>query len=158
MDERYVLPAWRRYSGEFYTAAQDALTSAVTENAPLVILSGGYGLLRADEPIGSYNKIMHLADWPRGLLEDLLIAEARHARVPTVMAFAAASTDYARLLRRVPWQRAGLTGFLVTVTGIAQGEIAMRETPRRLGQAFACFWMRSPTQHYPASITVERLT
>ncbi|WP_261808282.1 hypothetical protein [Nonomuraea sp. C10] len=158
LDERYVLPAWRRYSGEFYTAAQDALTSAVTENAPLVILSGGYGLLRADEPIGSYNKIMHLADWPRGLLEDLLIAEARHARVPTVMAFAAASTDYARLLRRVPWQRAGLTGFLVTVTGIAQGEIAMRETPRRLGQAFACFWMRSPTQHYPASITVERLT
>ncbi|MCT9934531.1 hypothetical protein N5079_30430 [Planotetraspora sp. A-T 1434] len=157
VDEHHTLAAWRRYTGEFYVAAQDALANAVSEDAPLVILSGGYGLLRANEPIGNYDKIMHLADWPHGLLEDLLIAEARRVGVPAVVAFAAASTDYARLLRRVRWRRAGLAALLVTVSGVAGGG-AMRETPRRLGSAFACFWMRRPIESYPVGVTVEHLT
>ncbi|WP_182882067.1 MULTISPECIES: hypothetical protein [unclassified Microbispora] len=157
LDERHALPAWRRYIGEFYTAAQDPLTCAVIEKAPLLILSGGYGLVRGDEPIGTYNKIMNLADWPRGLLEDLLIAEARNAGVPYVVAFAAASTDYARLIRRVPWRRASLSALLVTVTGVAGGG-AMRETPRRLGHAFACYWTKQAAEQYPVGITVEHVT
>jgi hypothetical protein len=157
VDERRSLPAWRRYTGEFYTAGQEALAGAVTWGAPVIILSGGYGLLRAGEPIGAYDKIMRLGDWPRGLLESLLTAEARDAGVPTVVAFAASTTDYARLLRRTPWRLTGITALLVTVVGTVGGA-AVRETPRRLGQAFTCFWMRHPAERYPSGITVEQLT
>ncbi|MGP4030051.1 DUF7662 domain-containing protein [Actinomadura sp. 3N407] len=49
LDERQLMPAWRRYSGHFYAAADAALRDAVSSDASLIILSGGYGLLRANE-------------------------------------------------------------------------------------------------------------
>ena len=44
-----------------------------------MIISGGYGIARADEPIGWYDKILQLADWPAGLLESALISEVRRS-------------------------------------------------------------------------------
>ena len=58
-----------------------------------------------------YDKILQLADWPPGLLESALISEARRSRTQTVIAFASASTGYARLLRRTPWASAGIGGY-----------------------------------------------
>ena len=152
-DASRELPAWRRYEGAFYTCARPALATAVAAGA-VVIISGGYGVARAQEPIGWYDKILRLADWPPGLLESALIDQARRAGTDTVVAFAAATTPYAQLLRRTPWRDAGLSACLVTITGVTAG--AMVEVPRRLGLGFAAFWNH---QHdtYPPGTTAEQL-
>lgn len=152
-DTAHVLPAWRRYTGTFYQYARPALADAVAAGH-VVIISGGYGIARADEPIGWYDKVLQLADWPAGLLESALIGEARRCGTQTVVAFASATTDYTKLLRRTRWLQAGIDARLVTVTGVTGG--AMSEVPRRLGQAFSAFWNR---QHgsYPPGTTVEPL-
>jgi len=149
-----VLPAWRRYTGTFYQHARPALADPVAAGH-VVIISGGYGIARADEPIGWYDKVLHLADWPAGLLESALIGEARRCGTHTVVAFASATTDYTRLLRRTPWQQAGIDARLVTITGVTGG--AMSEVPRRLGQAFSAFWNRQ-YHSYPPGTTLEPLT
>jgi hypothetical protein len=152
-DTAHVLPAWRRYTGTFYQHARPALADAVA-TGHVVIISGGYGIARADELIGWYDKVLHLADWPVGLLESALIDEARRCGTHTVVAFASATTEYTKLLRRTPWQQAGINARLVTITGVTGG--AMSEVPRRLGQAFSAFWNQ---QHdsYPLGTTVEPL-
>jgi hypothetical protein len=152
-DTARVLPAWRRYTGTFYQHARPALAHAVG-TGHVVIISGGYGIARGEEPIGWYDKILQLTDWPAGLLESALISEARRCGARTVVAFAPATTDYARLLRRTRWPQAGIDARLVSITGVTGG--AMAEVPRRLGQAFTAFWTR---QHgsYPPGITVELL-
>jgi hypothetical protein len=148
-----VLPAWRRYTGSFYRDANPALAEAVTHGHVLII-SGGYGILHAGELIGWYDRQLNLADWPRGVLESALTVEAHRRDLDTVVAFASATTSYARLLHRVPWQEAGLTAKLVTVTGVTNA--AMVEVPRRLGQAFSAFWTEQPAS-YPPGATVENL-
>jgi len=152
-DTAHVLPAWRRYSGTFYQHARPALADAVAAGH-VVIISGGYGIARADEPIGWYDKVLQLADWPADLLESALISEAQRCGAQTVVAFASATTDYTKLLRRTRWLHAGIDARLVTITGVTGG--AMSEVPRRLGQAFSAFWNR---QHgsYPVGTTVELL-
>lgn len=155
VDERRLMPAWRRYDGGFYATAEDGLREAVNREAPLLILSGGYGLLHPKEPIGYYNKVMRLSDWPAGLLEALLIGEARRRNVSSVVAFAAGSSDYAKLVRRTSWEQAGVDAFLVTIEGAGKG--ASGKVPRRLGQAFTCFWRGNRADRYPEGATVERL-
>jgi hypothetical protein len=152
-DASHVLPAWRRYTGTFYQHARPALANAVT-SGNVVIISGGYGIARADEPIGWYDKMLQLSDWPAGLLEAALIGEAQRCGTQTVVAFASATTDYAKLLRRTPWAQAGIDARLITVTGITGG--AMSEVPRRLGQAFSAFWNRQHSS-YPPGTAVEFL-
>jgi hypothetical protein len=151
-DTARVLPAWRRYTGAFYQYARPALADAVAAGH-VVIISGGYGIVRGDEPIGWYDKVLQLADWPVGLLESALITEARRCGAQTVVAFASATSEYTKLLRRTRWQQAGIDARLVTITGVTGG--ALREVPRRLGQAFSAFWNR---QHdYPPGTIVEVL-
>ena len=48
-DTAHLLPAWRRYTGTFYQHARPALADAVA-TGHVVIISGGYGIARADEP------------------------------------------------------------------------------------------------------------
>jgi hypothetical protein len=75
-DTARVLPAWRRYTGTFYQHARPALAAAAA-TGHVVIISGGYGIARGEEPIGWYDKILQLTDWPTGLLESALVSEAR---------------------------------------------------------------------------------
>ncbi|GAA2125949.1 hypothetical protein GCM10009727_14710 [Actinomadura napierensis] len=149
------MPAWRRYDGGFYTSAADELRDAVNREAPLLILSGGYGLLHPQEAIGDYNKIMRLSDWPAGLLEGLLIGEARRRNVSSIVAFVAGSSDYAKLVRRTSWEQAEVNAFLVTIEDAGKG--ASGKVPRRLGQAFSCFWQGQLADRYPEGTTVELL-
>lgn len=153
-DTTGLLPAWRRYTGTFYQHAGAALAGAVTAGH-VVIISGGYGIVRAAEPIGYYDRELRLADWPRGLLESALLGEARRCGTSTVVAFASASTGYATLLRRTPWRQAGIGARLVTITGVRDG--AMGEVPRRLGQAFSAFWNQHPDR-YPPGTSVQDLS
>src|SRR5262245_49814722 len=81
LDESRLLPACRRYAGGFYEEAGSAITSAVDSGAPLIVISGGYGLAREDELIGTYDRLFHVGDWPPGLLESLLVREARRLDV-----------------------------------------------------------------------------
>jgi hypothetical protein len=154
LDMTRVLPAWRRYSGTFYEHANAALADAV-KRGHVLIVSGGYGILRAEELIGWYDRQLNLADWPRRVLESALISETHRLGLDTVVAFASATTGYAKLLRRVPWQEAGIAASLVTVSGVTGG--AMVEVPRRLGQAFSVFWA-GQHDNYPPGTTAENLS
>lgn len=65
---------------------------------------------------------LRLAGWPAGLLESLLAAEVKQRNASAVVAFAAASSDYAKLIRRAPWRDTGAAGaFLVTIQGVGGG-------------------------------------
>ena len=152
-DTRELLPAWRRYQGRFYRSAGPALTEAA-QSGHVVIISGGYGVADAGELIGWYDKVLLLSDWPAGVLESALTGHAWQAGSATVVAFAARTSDYARLVRQTPWKDAGLSAVLVSIAGVTGG--AQREVPRRLGLAFAAFWGR---QHgaYPPGTTFEQL-
>ena len=154
-DERRVMPAWRRYKGRFYQQAERGLGPAVAAGVPVIILSGGYGLLRADEPIGTYNKVLKRSDWPPGLLESLLADEAVRVGAEAVIAFAAATTGYAQLIRGAPWRQRGIAPvFLLTITGVGGG--AMAKVPSRLGQALTALWERDH-DGLPAGLSLERL-
>lgn len=151
VDPRYVLPAWRRYTGTFYRTAGTVVGEAV-EHGRVVILSGGYGIVRGDEPISWYERKLRLGDWPSGLLEAELLAHARRLRALTVVAFVSRSGDYFTLLRRTPWREAGIQPYLVTIGDVHGG--AQVEVPKRLAQAFSAFWRLSG--QYPPEVRVER--
>jgi hypothetical protein len=138
LDERRVLPAWRRYTGHFYTAAGERLARAVQEEIPMVILSGGYGLLLPTEPIGTYRRRLSLRDWPPGLLEECLLAFASELKVDEVVAFCSASTNYAKLLRRTRWSEVGIAAHLGSPDPQGRGG-AQVAVPRAAGEAFRAF-------------------
>jgi len=142
------------YPQAAYRHARPALGEAAAAGN-VVIISGGYGLADACEPIGWYDKVLRVADWPPGLLESALTARACKASMDLVVGFAATSSSYAYLLRRTRWRHAGLQACLVTITGVTGG--AMAEVPRRLPQAFAAFWNQ---QHdgYPPGTEVQPLS
>lgn len=142
----------RRYTGYFYAEAGMAVGEAA-QRGRLLILSGGYGLLDGQEPIGSYQRALRFSDWPGGLVERL-IAERAQQDGRDVVCFAARTTDYARLLRRVAWELPERRrAILVTLTGVR----GRSEVPRRLGRAFDAWWSRMP-QRYPAGLEVRELT
>jgi hypothetical protein len=67
----------------FHRYAGTALAEAL-ETGNVVIISGGYGVARAQELIGWYEKVLRLADRPAGLLESVLAGEAHRAGSQTV--------------------------------------------------------------------------
>nr|WP_246480987.1 YaaA family protein [Amycolatopsis umgeniensis] len=146
-------PAWLRYSGHFYRNVDGALGEAV-EHGRTLILSGGYGILRADEPIPYYDRKLRLSDWPTGVLEDAVIGEARRIGAAKVVTFVSASADYAKLIRRIPWGETEIGAVLVTIDFHDGG--AQIEVPRRLARAFGAWWRGSPSD-YPAGMVVEKL-
>ncbi len=155
VDESALMPAWLRYTGGFYQSVGPTLAHAMKSGAHVVILSGGYGLVRADENIGTYEKQLKPADWPAGVLEDALVAEAIRVGAVSVVAFAASTTGYAQIVRNTRWNRAGiLRAVLVTAHTVGGG--AMSKVPRDLGLAFAAFW-NGEFGAYPSSIRVEEL-
>jgi hypothetical protein len=100
---------------------------------PVVVISGGYGLALAGELIGFYDRRFQLTDWPRALLEDCLASIAEHLGVDQVLASCARSTDYAHLVRRVPWP-VGVEALLVSPEMGGRGG-AQVLVPRASGEA-----------------------
>jgi hypothetical protein len=134
LDESRLLPAWQRYSGTLYETAGDAVGRAVEDGLPIVIISGGYGLLLADEPIGTYDRKFSLSAWPRRLLQDCLVALSQRLGAERVLAFCSGSTDYARLVRQTPWGQAGLEAALASPDMDGRGG-AQVLVPRASGEA-----------------------
>jgi cytoplasmic iron level regulating protein YaaA (DUF328/UPF0246 family) len=54
IDETSLIPAWQRYTGSLYQASRDAMETARERGVHMIIVSGGYGLVLAAEPIGYY--------------------------------------------------------------------------------------------------------
>ena len=134
LDDSLLLPAWQRYDGYLYKAAHPALGKAVADGIGVVILSGGYGVLLADEPIGYYNRRFSKADWPAGLLERCLAEVAVAKGTDRVVAFCARTTSYAEVLRRVRWEGRGIEAHLLTpdLGGGGGGQVLV---PRASGEA-----------------------
>ena len=74
----------------------------------MLIVSGGYGLVLADEPIGYYDALFRLSSWPRGLLQEILIEYAQSRKLRNVRAITSSTGDYRKLLAHVRWAAAGI--------------------------------------------------
>jgi hypothetical protein len=135
LDERRLMPAWHRFDGSHSKAAQSAL-SRMTQGARtshVVIVSGAYGLLLAEEPIGTYDARFNARDRPQGLLEEVLAEYACCLGVRAVRAFASSTTDCVRVIRRVSWASAGVCDAWLFAPAAAPG--AMVLSPRAQGEA-----------------------
>ena len=155
LDDELVTPAWQRYTGGFYKAAGTSLGQAASVGANIAILSGGYGVVRADEEIGWYEKPLKKSDWPRGVIEEALISEAQRIGAKNVVAFAANTTDYAKIIGNTRWREAGVER-AVLVTSLRKGGGAMSKIPPDLGTTFRAFWL-GLSDEYPADIYCKEL-
>jgi hypothetical protein len=151
IDGGELMPAWQRYDGEFYTAADQAPENAIKSGLHLLILSGGYGVIKACERIGIYNTLLKLRDWPNQLLQNVLLDYARCHKLKSVWAFVPKSGDYCKLVKKLAaGEEAGITGVFI-VSPIANDGNQRREVPRALGEAFAAFLSGTLTQDWESS-------
>jgi hypothetical protein len=135
LDESTLMPAWRRNAGTLYQCA--FLPGEDPEGMRwfkhLLILSGGYGVVRAIDQIGTYDLAMDESLWPRGLLQKVIVAYARREEIRHVIAIASQTTDYAKILRRVDWRSSGADTVMLLTPETAPG--AMVKAPRAIGEA-----------------------
>ena len=156
LDDHLVTPAWQRYTGGFYKAAGTSIGLAVSSGAHIAILSGGYGVVRADEEIGWYEKALKKGEWRRGLLEESLISEAVRVGAKEVVAFAARTSDYAKIIKNTRWRKAGIQRAVLITSGRTDGG-AMSKVPADLGSSFRAFWF-GLSEEYPTDIWCQELT
>lgn len=137
LDESTLMPAWHRYRGTLYQSAHLALERLRdTRLLPhLLILSGGYGIVRAVDPIGTYDLAMEENRWPSGLLQEIVETYARCHKIQRALAVVSETTGYARILRKVAWRRAGVFEALLLSPEASTG--AMVKVPRAIGEALA---------------------
>jgi hypothetical protein len=103
LDETTLMPAWLRNTGTLYQSAFDANGTAGPPFHHLLILSGAYGVVRATDPIGTYNLTMKESLWLRGLLPEAIEAYARRYELRRAVALVSETTAYAKVIRRVDW-------------------------------------------------------
>lgn len=140
VDESTLLPAWMRYTGLLYESAGDCLANALDRGEHILIISGGYGVVKADEPIGWYEAVLNLAWWPRGLLERCILEYARHHQLKDVVCFAGSKTPYARLLRRIPWHQSSLSGARLLSPDLKGEGGALKKSPEAQGEALRAYF------------------
>lgn len=134
-DERRLMPASSRYAGRLYESAGH-LIAKPPPGANHVILSGGYGLVLPEEPIGDYDRKFRIGDWPSDLLEQCLLEVTRALDCARVVALCADTSDYARLVRRTPWKRLGIDVRLGCPDMAGRGG-AQLLVPRAMGEALS---------------------
>lgn len=156
VEDRQLMPAWQRYNGYFYKEAEFCLKDAVSSGANIAILSGAYGVVHAEEPIGWYDKELkkNKKDWPDSVIQKALISEAARVNAREVVTFAANSTDYAKFIRSASWKSAGIRRAVLVTVGRIYGN-PRQEVPQALGAAFCAFW--SGSDDYPINIQIEEL-
>src|SRR5207247_2062037 len=110
------MPAYLRYSGQFYTYASSSIRCALAAGHRVLILSGGYGLLLGDEPIGIYERRFRLSDWPSGLLEGCILEYAHHVGIGSVRSelLCLHISDTPASSTRTPLRRSGVLSLLAT--------------------------------------------
>jgi hypothetical protein len=160
VDESLLLPAWQRYEGTFYQTVGDGVRLAIAEGMTVLIISGGYGLVLGQEPIGFYERPLSLTDWPRGLLAECLEAVTAAVDASRLLAFCARTTAYAQLVREVPWEATGVDVRVVTPELFGRGG-AQLLVPRALGEALRAALADELTSPWRSGddieVTLERL-
>ena len=156
LDEKTLMPAYVRYDGQLYRQGSTSIGKAVAAGQRVLIVSGCYGLLLADEPIGMYEKSFVLSDWPGGLLEECILDYARHTGIRSIVAVMASTTAYAKFVQRVNWRKAGLEATLASP--VAHGGGASGKVPRAQGQAVAALITRGLDQDWRSSDSLSLKT
>ncbi|MCY3684544.1 MAG: hypothetical protein OXH16_24395 [Gemmatimonadetes bacterium] len=140
IDEKTLIPAWRRYDGYLYRAkgARETLCQAVEQGLHVLILSGGYGVLLADEPIGLYEAQFKTSWWPKNLLEEVIASYTRYHQLKYMRAFVSKSKSngYRSLVKRVNWCVAGVDDAVLLIPKCVGGG-AQSKVPRAQGEAMA---------------------
>ena len=136
LDESALVPAAERYTGTLYQAAGDALDVLARAGAGLLIISGGYGVVRPADPIGWYDREFRNAMWPNGVVARCLAAYADATGATTVIALLSATTQYARVFRSARWPDRVDHGLHVWPEPMAG---AMVKAPRAQGEALKAF-------------------
>jgi hypothetical protein len=144
------MPAWRRYKGSLYDAGGLALRALVEAHSHVLILSGGYGVVCADEPIAWYDLRFEPRNWPGRLIEKCLQAYVQRHRLTRVRALMGASTPYAKVIRRTTWAEAGADdSFLITPEFHAGG--AIRAVPVAIGESLTALTAGGFTRDWASS-------
>ena len=129
-----VATAWRRNAGHLYTALAEAVPDALASGIHLLIISGGLGVVLAEEQIPMYNLRFSPGRWPEDLIPRCLADYAVRHQIRDVRAFAGAATSYAQVIRRVHWKATAVEdAVLISPAGAAGGAQVL--VPRALGQA-----------------------
>ena len=136
LDHSGLLPAAERYAGTLYLAAGDAFDALARTRTGLLIISGGYGVVRPREPIGWYEQKFRNSMWPNGLVARCLAAYADATDATAVIALLSASSQYAQVFRSVPWPN-GVERVVQISPEPTTG--AMVKAPRAQGEALKAF-------------------
>jgi hypothetical protein len=163
VDETSLIPAWQRYNGSLYRAGRDAIKAALEAGVHMIIVSGGYGLVLAAEPIGCYEAVFKNSWWPDQLLEDVMLEFLRRHRLRAVCAVASATTACARLIRRMNWHSVELQRAVLLTPEETTG--AMVKSPRAQGEALSMLlrgkmdmnWVSSDGLHLTYSSLIREL-
>ncbi|TJW51956.1 MAG: hypothetical protein E5X65_20715 [Mesorhizobium sp.] len=150
LDSDLLLPAYRRYTGYLYGAAAAALRRAVQAGLHVLIISGGYGVVHAAEPVGWYERVFSKRDWPDGILADAIAQYAQIHQLHHARAFLASSSSYYKLLNDLDWQSAGIVDAQL-ITPIVVGGGSMVKTPRALGEGFSAYVDKTLTSNWRSS-------
>ena len=139
-DERALMPAWQRYDGSLYRSGGNALGELLEQGMHIIILSGGYGAVLADEPIGNYNQALKTSWWPNRLLQRVLLSYAQRQGIECVRAFASATSAYFRVLSGMNWDAAGVEDALLIAPETQPG--GTLKSPASIGEAITSFAAR----------------
>lgn len=132
VDESALLPAVERYIGYLYQAAGSAFAVLLDSEADVLIVSGGYGVVLAREPIGWYDQEYRKSMWPNDLIPRCLATYAGLIRAESVVGLFSTTTGYASTFRKATWPRTVKHAFLISPEPTGG---AMRKAPRALGEA-----------------------
>lgn len=132
IDESTVEAALNRYDGTLYQIGRSAIADLLRKGAQVLILSGGYGVVLAKEPIGMYDSKYRTSAWRDRIVERCLAAYARQAAVTTVVGIMSGSSAYAVAFRRTEWPTT-ISRILLVTPERRLG--AMVKAPRAQGEA-----------------------
>jgi hypothetical protein len=110
----------------------------LADRTHVLIISGGYGLVRADEPISDYDLIFEARRWPHRLIPRCLESYCDAHAIKRVTAFAGRTTPYARVIRQSRWRHAGVRNAVLISPSFFDGG-ALQQVPNAIGEAVLAF-------------------
>ena len=140
VDESLWMPAVERYCGTLYGSAGATFGRLRGSVAGVAIISGGYGVVLADEQIGWYEQRFDPAMWPDDLVARSLSGYAKAIGAGTVVGMFGATTHYAKAFRRAKWPAGVQDAWLVVPEPAGGG--ALVKVPRAIGEALAVIGSR----------------